>query len=84
MTPPALDRERLLEGLHRAADAATPSIFEDDEGHREHLFGMQRAFRVVAAAIEDGEYEHPADRIRSLMDELRAALEDAKRARGPA
>lgn len=57
MSAPALDRDRLLRDLRAAAaDAALeePRV----TAHIDiALYGMARAWRIVAAAIEDGEYD---------------------------
>lgn len=57
MTVLALDRDRLLRDLRAAAEEAwAPDPYQPtrDAGH---LAGMARAWRVAAAAIEDGDYD---------------------------
>ena len=54
-----LDGDRLMADLRKAADEVVGSLRDDRWFVGDHLEGMCRAWRVVAAAIEDGEYDVP-------------------------
>lgn len=60
MSTPALDRDRLLADLRAAGAEALLDDWVGDDHVRDQLDGMHRAWRVIAAAIEDGEYNQPA------------------------
>lgn len=57
MSAPALDRERLLADLHAAAEQIVRPYNDDRDPAQQHRAGMSRAWRVIAAAVADGEYD---------------------------
>jgi hypothetical protein len=70
------DREALVRDLRRAAVDADVLPDEQPTVATALAAGMARAFRVVAAAVEDGEYDH--DPVTRLLEELRALVRRAK------
>ncbi|MGH7405620.1 MAG: hypothetical protein ACREJA_07065 [Candidatus Methylomirabilales bacterium] len=66
VTVHAIDRDRLVRDLRAAAATADVSAHGDPPVAWIKLHGMARAWRVLAAAIEDGEYDgcHPCRRHR--------------------
>lgn len=54
---PVLDRARLIGDLIRAARSAAPTWVGPSAFERGVLHGMGRAWRIMAAALEDGDYD---------------------------
>ncbi len=64
MRAPALDRDRLVADLRRAADAAEGIPWNTGPRWWDQGRAMARAWRIVVAAIVDGEYDEEPTRAR--------------------
>jgi hypothetical protein len=64
VSAPTLDRDRLVRDLRAAADVIDDLFVRSTPVREIALAHMARAWRIVAAAVEDGEYdlEHDPDR----------------------
>jgi hypothetical protein len=61
VSAPTLDRDRLVRDLRAAADVVDDLFARSTPVREIALAHMARAWRIVAAAVEDGEYDLERD-----------------------
>lgn len=77
MAGPVLDRDRMVARLRAAAEVADRASLCGGYRQTWELAGMARAWRVVAAGIEDGEYD--ADGAAAEVPATDAEVEQLRR-----